>query len=355
MPVSASRKTQRRIIQITGQLDLQALNEAFRQLSEMLYSIEGRRGKISLKDQLNVEASQRKTPLRLSAAGRRGSGAFAFGNTENASFYMAKGAYLSDREAWIAEDNVAVILELNRESATPRMFRNTGLTPGDTFVPNPMGYIAIGGVTGDDLSSYQLRAEKDQPSGFAGLDASGEISVDALPDAWDDLRFPATGFNPAGSTAPPSISTTSGLLSFSGTADNIIAGVAQMPHNWKEGTAVYPHLHLRFPTSNSGKNTRWKLEYDVASVNGNFSFAEGTYTALTTITVANPANVNKHVIAAFSTIPMTSKLISACILWRLTRLAASDGADDDTNDCTLIEVDFHYQVDSLGSNAEYVK
>lgn len=42
----------------------------------------------------------------------------------------------------------------------------------------------------------------------------------------DDLRFPASGFNPAGSSAPPTVDTTTGLLTFAGNADNIIGGVA---------------------------------------------------------------------------------------------------------------------------------
>lgn len=171
---------------------------------------------------------------------------------------------------------------------------------------------------------------------------------------WEDLRFPATGFNPAGSTAPPSILTTNGLLSFSGTADNIIGGVAQMPHSWKEGTELHAHIHLAFPTAATA-NTRWKLEYNVASVNGDFTTDTVTYTTLATVTIANANNVARHVLAELGIIPMTGKTVSACVLWRLTRLAASDGADNDTNACTLIEFDLHYERSSPGSSSEYVK
>lgn len=172
---------------------------------------------------------------------------------------------------------------------------------------------------------------------------------------FDDLRFPATGFNPAGSTAPPAVLTTNGLLSFSGTADNIIGGVAQMPHSWKLGSAISPHIHLVFPTANAGTNTRWKLEYNVGNIDGDFTTDSVTYTALTTITVANANNIARHILAEFDDIPMTGVTMSACVLWRLTRLAASDAADNDTNACTLIEFDLHYEIDSPGSSAEYVK
>lgn len=171
---------------------------------------------------------------------------------------------------------------------------------------------------------------------------------------WDDLRFPSSGFNPAGSTAPPAVNTSTGLLDFSGTADNVIGGVAQMPHAWKEGTNIHPHIHLRFPTSASA-NTRWQLQYDIANPFADFSENAGTYTPLTAVTVANPQNVKRHVLASLGVIPMTGYTLSACILWKLTRLAASDGADTDTNAVTLIEFDLHYQIDTPGSDNEYVK
>jgi hypothetical protein len=168
---------------------------------------------------------------------------------------------------------------------------------------------------------------------------------------WDDLRFPATGFNPAGSTAPPTISTSTGLLGFSGVADNIIGGVAQMPHAWARGTEIHPHIHLRFPTS-AVANTRWRLDYDVASVGGNFTHASGTYTALAAVTVANPQNVLKHVYAELGVIPMTGHTESAIVVWRLTRLAATDVLDDDANACELHEFDIHYQSNKWGTPSE---
>lgn len=171
-----------------------------------------------------------------------------------------------------------------------------------------------------------------------------------VPEAtgWDDLRFPASGFNPAGSTAPATVDTATGLLFFAGNADNIMGGVAQMPHAWASGTAIYPHLHLRFPTS-AAKNTRWKLEYDVAAIGANFTNNSGTYTNGGTITVTNPQNVKKHVLASFSSIDMANMVSSTVVLWRISRLASTDVLDDDTNDCLLIEFDIHYQVEKFGT------
>lgn len=165
---------------------------------------------------------------------------------------------------------------------------------------------------------------------------------------WDDLRFPSQGINPAGAANPATPDNTDGTLSFSGTGDKVIAGVAQMPHSWQDGTAIRPHIHLQFKTSASA-NTRWKLTWDIANVNGDF----GVTTGDNTITVANPQNVNKHALAAFAEISMDGFRDSCIIKWTVSRLAQSDAADNDTNAANLLEFDIHYQLGSHGSVAEY--
>jgi hypothetical protein len=168
---------------------------------------------------------------------------------------------------------------------------------------------------------------------------------------WEDLRFPAQGINPAGAPAPAGVDTSSGLLSFSGTTDNVIGGVAQMPHAWKHGTTVHPHLHLRFPTS-AAANTRWQFRYDVADINGNYANAVGTYTSLAAVTVANPQNTAKHVYADLGDLPMVGYKESTAILWQVWRLASSDAADNDTNAALVMEFDIHYEVDKPGTPDE---
>ena len=208
--------------------------------------------------------------------------------------------------------------------------------------------VAIGGAADG------IRIGNPTAGNYLVVEADGTLKFIGAAMVWEDLRFPASGFNPAGSTAPPSVDTGTGLLLFSGTADNIIGGIAQMSHSWKSGSTVYPHLHLRFPTA-SANNTRWKFEYDVASIDGDFTNAYGTYTAGGTITVANPNNAKRHVLASFATVAMTGYTLSSCLMWRITRLAASDAADNDTAACALMEFDIHYEIDTVGSRQEFVK
>jgi hypothetical protein len=172
---------------------------------------------------------------------------------------------------------------------------------------------------------------------------------------WDDLTFAASGINLPGAAADATRDNATGMLKFAGNADNVIAGSAQMRHAWKEQSIVRPHLHLRFPTANAGKNSRWKFEYDLANINGPFTNNYGTYTTLASITVANPDDVKKSVIASFGDLDMTGFGISTCIAWRISRLAATDILDDDTSDIILTDFDIHYQRDANGSVLETAK
>ena len=168
---------------------------------------------------------------------------------------------------------------------------------------------------------------------------------------WDDLRFPSQGINPPGAAADPTRSATTGLLGFSGSVDNIICGVAQMPHSWKRGSSVRPHLHLRFPTSQSG-NSRWKFEYDIADVQTPFINNYGTYSDGGTITIANPQNISQEVLSSFNSISMTNLKESAVIIWRISRLANSDSLDTDTSTIVLLEFDIHFETEKIGTKTE---
>jgi hypothetical protein len=219
----------------------------------------------------------------------------------------------------------------------------------------------VGAATIDDSLVSQFDRDTFVPGTEPDENLDGRTTSQIASDAaaaavaaitgWDDLRFPAQGINPPGAASDPAVNTTTGLLGFSGTADNIIAGVAQMPHSWIPGTAVRPHLHLRFPTSASA-NSRWKLVYDVADGATPFVNNYGTYTDGGTITVANPQDAKAEVPASFSEVSMSGLLESAVIMWRITRLAATDAADTDTSAAVLLEFDIHYQSNKLGTQEE---
>jgi hypothetical protein len=175
----------------------------------------------------------------------------------------------------------------------------------------------------------------------------------ALTDAvWDDLRFPAQGINPPGAATDPALENTTGCWLFNQTGAHTLAGIAQMPHMWKEGSTLSPHAHVTATSSGAG-NTVWQLEYQIKDIGETFDFTAG-WTAATPVTVATSGVDGKHAVIEFADIPMTGKHISCLIHWKLSRLG-SDAADTYGDQVRLLEFDIHYQIDSMGSAQEYTK
>ncbi len=173
---------------------------------------------------------------------------------------------------------------------------------------------------------------------------------------WDDLRFPASHINPAGPISNPGTDPATGMLDFSSVSDNVIAGVAQMPHAWEEGTNIRPHVHW-CKTDNTAGNVKWELEYEVVN-NGDvtpFTYANSNDNNATVNGTPDDDTQYRTLITSLGEIDMSGIEISGLVFWLLYR-RPSDGTNDTYgNDARLIELDFHYKSDSLGSIGVFTK
>jgi hypothetical protein len=119
----------------------------------------------------------------------------------------------------------------------------------------------------------------------------------------------------------------------------------QLPHNWKVGSVIHPHIHWVPRISGSG-NVKWNLDY--SWVNLNESAPETVPAITTTSAVVNgPFTMNKHILTPLTTndvgISGTGKTVSSiliCRIWRNT----SDGIDTFQGDAGGLSVDFHIQL-----------
>ena len=181
------------------------------------------------------------------------------------------------------------------------------------------------------------------------------VYMDA-PIAWDDLRFPAQGINPPGAASDPNIETATGLPVFSASQTNILAGVAQMPHSWVEGSVIVPHVHWQKASAGAG-NVLWRFEYDNIVNPGEVSLL--TYAnvldALTPVAgTPDDGAERRNLISSFGEVETPGARISCCILWKLSRIGG-DVSDDYAGLARLVEFDIHYQLDSQGSLGQFVK
>ena len=222
--------------------------------------------------------------------------------------------------------------------------------------PHP-GYAlesGLGTAAATDVEDYATASQGSladtavQPAVLLGALTPSELALTTA--VWDDLRFPAQAINPAGAAAPPTVDTDDGTLEFSASQQNIIAGVAQLPHTWKEGSTIFPHIHWCPTTTNVG-NVYWRFEYEIQNRNGTFV----GYTTSNTI-AASDGTAEKHLTHHLTAagIDMTGKEISCIMKWRLSRMGA-EVTDTFTGTARLLEFDIHYQIDTLGSAEEMTK
>lgn len=169
-------------------------------------------------------------------------------------------------------------------------------------------------------------------------------------EAWDDLRFPASGINPVGAVADPVVDTSTypGTLLFSSSATNLIAGIAQIPHAWVAGSGLRPHIHWSKSTSAAG-GVVWEFCFAVADIGGTFG-AYSSWEAGTDV-VSHSDTAHKHALTRFTEIDMAGKKGSTIVAWQVRRKHDAT-ADTYGADARLWEFDFHYRVYGLGRDTE---
>lgn len=177
-------------------------------------------------------------------------------------------------------------------------------------------------------------------------------ALEGLGPRWDDLRFPVTAVNPPGQVSDPTVDVTSGLLVFAHNATNLIFIIAQMPHSWRQGSEIKPHVHWHKSTSAAG-TVAWRLRYRIQDI-GQVSTDWIDHGYAFTPAVSDGDTALQHAITAWDAIDLSGSTLSCIINFELTRVPAN--ADDTYGaGARLAEFDLHYMIDSRGSRQEYVK
>lgn len=174
---------------------------------------------------------------------------------------------------------------------------------------------------------------------------------------YDDMRMAATAINPPGLVGDPDFDTTLPGWLFDATTEEMLMLTVQLPHGYKEGTDLSPHVHWQKTTSAAG-NVAWQLEYKWAPI-GEVSDANWTTLVGATVAAGTPDTntTNMHMITPLGTISGTGRQISDMLIMKLSRIPG-DSPDLDTYaaDARLLEFDIHYQTDFAGgSTSLYTK
>lgn len=103
------------------------------------------------------------------------------------------------------------------------------------------------------------------------------------------------------------------------------------------------------PTTTATGSVKWSLEYTLSSINATFP----TSVKIGSTQYTDGTNY-KHNVCNLATIQGTNLGISSMLLCRIYRNATSS-VDTYGDDAALLEVDFHYPKNTMGSKETYIK
>ncbi|MDJ0827547.1 MAG: hypothetical protein QNJ16_18810 [Rhodobacter sp.] len=220
-------------------------------------------------------------------------------------------------------------------------------------------------ASNDGVNSFTVRAAgQDKIDGTSSRSFPGEFRMVCLvamrnrwailtsnSGRWEDLRYPTSGVAVSGISSEPDRSSTTGLLLFDPTDIESIGGVAQLPHAYRAGSPIRPHIHVRPTTDPAGASSVWILQYKWYNVNDQIPLS---YTSDTIVVdhVNFSGGLATHEAASFSEVDGAGKRDSSIFEWRLGRLPGN-ASDNYGSDVELFEFDIHVILDSEGSYEEF--
>ena len=200
---------------------------------------------------------------------------------------------------------------------------------------------------GQSTSGWQIVST---PDGGTNLYVNGarvaSIAVDQITVStnwgWEDLRFPVGVASPKNASADIAENIDNNSITFETGAstnrltDDHVWGVAQMPHTWRKGSEITPHVH--FEQTNADQTNCWYMYYRVQPIYGQMTSA-WTFTGPASNMTAYTSNI-VHQLAIFANIDMTGAEESSIVDWKLYRLGSAG-----TGDIEFKEFDIHYQIE----------
>ncbi|MCF8273246.1 MAG: hypothetical protein K9I95_05380 [Flavobacteriaceae bacterium] len=189
------------------------------------------------------------------------------------------------------------------------------------------------------------------------IEADGTLMFEGGAEVWDDLRVSLDKGSSSASLEYFSGSSGGQIWYFRNNEGlEAMSFQVQLPHSYKEGTTIYPHLHWTPRATESG-DIEWNFDYTWVNYDATTPLV---FSAKTTNTVVATGGftANTHMITALSSgnvgLDGTGKKISSILICRLWR-NSGDTQDTYVDDAGLLSLDFHYQIDMVGSRSTFAK
>ena len=192
------------------------------------------------------------------------------------------------------------------------------------------------------------------------IDANGNVIVYGtltLSDTvWEDIRIVPGSFDRPGNADPVYVAYIpggSGITTYltEWQKADFASCTVQMPHSYKVGTDIYVHIHWTPGTRGNeeiGNAVGWKITYTWADI-------DGTFGSMATLNLSDTCDGtdHKHQMMPDIVISGSGKGISSMLICNIER--TDTGADDTWVGTVagslpmMLEMDFHYEIDTMGS------
>jgi hypothetical protein len=222
-------------------------------------------------------------------------------------------------------------------------------------------FVKKDGTTPINYSSGSQKIGDITGGNYFEVEDDGTIKLIGEATTFDDLRIDSLSWRSG--AISPSVDT-----GFAGDADHTVINFVhtqadeiqfpvQLPHSWKEGSTVFPHFHYAvYPTVADGTyNVRFILEFYYADIGESFlTNAKQTFIITGTFTSVSNNKRYVHAIAENLTgVSMTNFKISN--VWNCRLYRDNTVANNFPGKISGLYFDIHFEVDSTGSNEEYIK
>jgi hypothetical protein len=182
---------------------------------------------------------------------------------------------------------------------------------------------------------------------------------------WDDLRVNILSVRVPAAAGPDFVqfkddgaaSTGVFTYAFDPASEEQVYFSTQLPHQWKEESTIYPHIHWTPAVSGTaGQKVSWGLEYTMANVLGTFGNTTIVSSNAHIGTDTTLAAGKMYITPLGPGIDMTGQVLSTVLICRLFRDATGAlNTDDLAQDALGLSVDFHYEIDAFGSSEVFTK
>ena len=201
------------------------------------------------------------------------------------------------------------------------------------------GAVQLGGIVGGNYTEFE---------------ADGTMKMVGDATVWDDINMGSALLTKPAASAPDTDQfkdeggNDTGIETYAFAPGEKVSGLFEIPHAYKEGSDVIPHVHFQIIDAPTGTDkVKWQLIYTVAKLGE-------TLDATTTIVVEQDVDTQYEFHStAFAAITGTNFNIEDQFLFQLSRVTAS--ATEFAGDALIATFGLHYEIDTVGSRQTLTK